>query len=141
MTPPIIKTPRGKVVTNKNGKAELVWNTSNFTGGGSGNTNKNTWQGRFTSAQMFVDSEVLRLSERYTPLLTGTLIKSGILGTKVGSGLVEWIAPYARWQYYSPRSPGSTTGALRGPFWFERMKQAFGRKIIAGAKRIAGKGK
>jgi hypothetical protein len=131
MTPPKIKTPRGEIVTNKNGKASLTWNT-NF---------QPKWQRKFTQSQIFVDSEVLRLSERFTPLLTGTLIKSGILGTKVGSGLVEWIAPYARWQYYSPRSPGSTTGALRGPFWFERMKQAFGRKIIAGAKRIAGKGK
>lgn len=128
MTPPIIKTPRGKVFQTKNGKAALEWNTS-F---------QPKWQGQFTRAQKFVDSEILRLSEKYTPLLTSMLIKSGILGTEIGSGLVQWIAPYARRQYYSPRAVGSQTGPLRGPFWFERMKAVSGRTIINGAKRIAG---
>jgi len=131
MTPPIIKTPRGKVFQTKNGKAALEWDTS-F---------QPKWQGRFTRAQKFVDSEILRLSEKYTPLLTSMLIKSGILGTEIGSGLVQWIAPYARRQYYSPRAVGSQTGPLRGPFWFERFKAVSGRQVIAGARRIAGGGK
>lgn len=131
MTAPIISTPRGFIETLPNGKASLVWNTS-F---------QPKWQKQFTAAQMFVDSEVLRYSEKYIPLLTGTLIKTGILGTEIGSGLVQWIAPYASSQYYSPRPIGSQTGSLRGPQWFERMKHVEGRTILAGAKHIAGTGK
>ncbi len=128
MTPPKIETPRGSIIRTKGGKAELRWNT-NFRG---------KWHRQYSAAQRFVDSEVLRLSEPYTPLLTGMLIKSGTLGTDIGSGEVAWIAPYARYQYYSPRKPGSKTGPLRGPYWFERMKTDHGQTIIAGVRRIAG---
>jgi len=130
MTPPVIKTPRGSINLDPDGKAKLEWDT-NF---------QPRWQKRYSKAQVFVDSEVLRLSEKFTPLLTGILIKSGTLGTEIGSGLVQWIAPYARHQYYLARVPGSATGPLRGPMWFERMKQAYGKKIVAGAKKIAGGG-
>jgi hypothetical protein len=74
------------------------------------------------------------------PLLTGMLIKSGILGTDIGSGMVQWIAPYSKRQYYSSRKPGSQTGPLRGPKWFERAKQLHKREWIAGARKIAGRG-
>lgn len=130
MTAPKIETPRGKIIIGPNGKAELTFN-SNFVP---------KWQGRYTDAQKFVDSEVLRLSEPYTPLRTSMLIKSGTLGTDIGSGTVQWIAPYAKAQYYSHRRPGSQTGPLRGPQWFERMKEVSGEKIILGARRIAGRG-
>jgi len=128
MTPPKIETPKGKVILNKEGKAELVFNP-NFAP---------KWTRRYTITQKFVDSEVLRRCEPYTPLLTGTLIKTGILGTDIGSGLVMWIAPYAKAQYYSPRKPGSQTGALRGSHWFARMKAVDGKSIVAGAKKLAG---
>ena len=130
MSGPVIETPKGAISLNAGGKAELSWNTS-F---------KPRFQGNYTRAQKFVDSEILRLSEQYTPLLTGMLIKSGILGTDVGSGLVKWIAPYAKAQYYSPRIPGSQTGPLRGPMWFERGKQVWGEKLIISARRMAGGG-
>lgn len=137
MSGPVIKTPRGKIITIKSksgeAKAELKWNTSEFTGGGS------SWQGRYTTAQEFVDGEILRLSEPYIPKATGMLVASGILGTKVGSGEVQWIALYARKQYYSKRKPGSQTGPLRGPYWFERMKKVHKDRIIKGARRFAGK--
>lgn len=130
MTRPIIETPRGKIVTGANGKAELTWNP-NF---------KQKWQRRYSSAQKYVDSEVLRLSEPYTPLLTGMLIKSGTLGTDIGSGTVQWIAIYSRRQYYMKRKVGTQTGPLRGPFWFQRMKVVHIGQILAGAKKIAGGG-
>lgn len=122
-----IETPRGVVYHDKNMKAVLEWNT-NF---------KPKWQKRFSEAQKFVDSEVLRLCEPYTPLLTGMLIKSGTLGTEIGSGTVQWIAPYARYQYYLKRKTKSETGSLRGSMWFERMKQVHKSKILRGARRIA----
>jgi hypothetical protein len=128
MAPIIIETPRGRVFHNENMEAVLEWNT-NF---------KPKWQKRYSNAQKFVDSEVLRLCEPYVPLLTGMLIKSGILGTEIGSGLVRWIAPYARYQYYLDRKTKSQTGPLRGSLWFHRMKAAHGRKIVKTAKKIAG---
>lgn len=127
---PVIKTPRGAVFVTPNGKAQLVWFTD-F---------QPKWQRRFTAAQKFVDSEILRLSEPFTPLQTGMLIMSGILGTVIGSGRVSWIAPYARRQYYMVRKPGSETGPLRGPYWFERMKAAYKSQILDGAKQLAGGG-
>lgn len=131
MTYPVIVTPRGWLFVGPNGKAELVWNT-NF---------KPKWQRRFSEAQKFVDSEVLRSSKPYIPLRTGMLIDSGALGTVIGSGEVSYIAPYARWQYYMKRKHKSETGPLRGPMWFHRMKQVHSRRILAGAARLAGGGR
>lgn len=126
-----IKTPRGAVIQGPNGKAVLIWNTR-F---------RQKWWKRFSDAQKYIDSEVLRLCEPYTPMRTGMLIKSSILGTEIGSGWVKWIAPYSRYQYYLKRKTKSETGPLRGSLWFERMKQVHGRHIIEGARRIAaGKG-
>lgn len=128
MAYPVIETPRGKIVVTANGKAELTWNT-NF---------KQKWMKRYSDAQKFVDSEVLRLCEPLIPLRTGMLKKSGILGTEVGSGLVHWIAPYAKVQYYSARKVGSQTGPQRGPYWFKRGKEVWGQRLISRARRIAG---
>jgi hypothetical protein len=144
----MISTPRGVVWSDKNGKASLEWNSSNFNGGDS-----NSWVSRYSAAQKFVDSEVLRLCEPYIPLLTGVLVMTGILGTDVGSGTVSWIAPYARYQYYghvmygkAPKKVSANFlryhgGGMRGMYWFERMKHAHGREIVAGARKIAGGGK
>jgi hypothetical protein len=128
MTAPIINTPRGVIIIAANGKAELKWN-ANF---------QPKWQRRYSEAQKFVDSEVLRLCEPFTPLRTSMLVKSGSLGTEIGSGTVSWIAPYARYQYYLARKTKSETGPLRGSMWFHRMKPLYGKGIIAGARRIAG---
>jgi hypothetical protein len=139
---PKIETPRGKVILLNNGKAELVWNTNAFQG---------KWYRRYTAAQKFVDSEVLRTTEPFVPLLTGTLIKAGILGTDIGSGKVSWIAPYARYLYYGKVMAGNPKkvtsknlvfhgGKLRGAYWFERSKAVNKRAWIAGAKKIAGRG-
>lgn len=131
MGAPLIQTPRGFVTTDRENKSSLEWNP-NFV---------DKWQGQYTDAQKKVDESVLRYSEPYTPMLTGMLRDSGDLGTFIGSGTVQWIAIYARRQYYSKRKPGSQTGPLRGPQWFERMKAVHGEKIIAEAKKLAGGGK
>lgn len=127
MTAPVINTPRGSITTTGSKTAVLTWDPK-F---------QSKHQGHFTKAQKFVDSEILRLTEKYIPLLTGTLIKTGILGTVIGSGEVKWIAPYARFQYYASRVPGSFTGPLRGPQWFQRMKEVSGKRIVASARKIA----
>lgn len=76
-----------------------------------------TWNGKISKAQAFVDSECLRLMNPLTPRRTGYLIRSGTLGTTIGTGHIKYIAPYAKEQYYSNRGKGT-----RGKLWFERMK-------------------
>lgn len=133
MKPAKITTPKGAVVQTQtqNGtvKAQLQWNTG-FSA---------KWNGRASSAQKYVDSEVLRLSSRYISLRTSMLQKSGILGTEIGSGEVAWIAPYAKKQYYETADTRSYD-AQRGGHWFIRMKADHGKEIIVGAKeRMGGK--
>lgn len=137
-----IETPRGTIVKAPNGKAELTWNPD-F---------QPKWQGRYSKAQMFVDSEVLRLSSPYTPMQSSMLEKSGILGTDIGSGEVVWNAPYARYLYYGKvmvgRAPKEVINVdlkfhgapKRGAFWFERMKKDKGQQILDKAAKIAGGG-
>lgn len=128
-----ITTPKGTVVqtqtANGNVKAELQWNPG-FSA---------KWNGRATTAQKYVDSEVLRLCSRYVSLRTSMLQKSGILGTEIGSGEVAWIAPYAAKQYYETADTRSYD-PRRGGHWFDRMNADHGKEIIEGAKaRMGGK--
>lgn len=137
-----IITPRGRTieVQTKGGKqkAILEWN-HNF---------QNKWNGKFSRVQKYVDSEVLRLSDKYTPFKSGFLKKSGILGTDIGSGEVQYIAPYSRYQYHGKvmigKAPKKVTnkdlqynGApQRGAKWFEVMKVNHKEDIFRGARRF-----
>lgn len=118
-----IVTPRGCVCTSKskNGKvtAKLKWNE-----GFAPKKKKD-----FTRAQEFVDSECIRYMEPLAPRLTGTMIKSATLGTVIGSGEIEYLAPYARRQYYEHKNKSR---------WFESMKAQHKDAILKGAERIAG---
>ena len=91
----------------------------------------------FTTAQEFVDNEVLRFCSARVPFDTGMLQKSGILGTVVGSGEVKYIAPYAAYQYYST-STSRGYDSKRGAYWFERGKVTERERIMRGAARLAG---
>lgn len=91
--------------------------------------------------QKTVDSEVLRRSDPYVPMDTGFLKKSGILGTKIGSGEVVYNAVYADKNYYhnaGKGKQGTARGDLRGRFWFERMKADHLPDILKSAKNTAG---
>ncbi len=110
--------------------------------------------------QKYVDSEVLRLSEPYTPHLAGVLSKSAQAATEIGSGEVKWNTPYARYLYrgklmVSPSTGSSWAkkneqkvltniplsyhgGGKRGRLWFERMKADHRDKIMRGAAKTAG---
>ena len=130
----IVKTPRGEIVQvkTKGGKvtAKLTWapNTGD------------KWTGNFTRAQKFLDSEVLRDSTPLVPFRTGALARSGQLGTVIGSGMVSWVAPYARYQYYNTAEKRSYDNQ-RGGSWFERAKASHKPSWVAGVKKIAGGGK
>lgn len=121
----VITNPRGTIISSKNGQATLSWNP-NFA------SQRNE---QFKKKQMFVDSEVLRRCSPRVPFRTGMLEKSGILGTVVGSGEVNYIAPYAAHQYYDTAEVRSYD-ANRGAKWFERMKAAEKEDIFRGAEKI-----
>ena len=87
-------------------------------------------QKRLQPVQKYVDSEILRKCDPYIPLKTGMLRDSGILGTKVGSGRIRWLAPYARKQYYKGLSTGK-----RGRYWVKRAMTAHGESIMQGAQK------
>lgn len=124
-----IKTPRGQIIQTRtsSGKitAELTWNP-NFAP---------TRTKNFSRAQAFVDSEVLRYCSALIPFQTGMLDMSGKLGTVIGSGLVQYIAPYAAEQYYNTATSRSYD-ANRGSKWFERMKVSYKQDILSGARKL-----
>lgn len=78
------------------------------------------------NAQKVVDSEILRCCEPFVPKKTGNLARSGIMGTRIGSGKVRYIAPYAKKQYYRGKA-----NQQRGRFWFERAKNANKTRILS----------
>ena len=119
-----INTPRGSIttVTNAGGSvtAELKW-APGFS---------ERKEGAFSNAQEFVYSECLRYMNPLAPRRTGMLIKSGTLGTVIGSGSIEYITPYARRQYYEHKARSKR---------FETMKASKKDVIREGAEKIAGK--
>ncbi|OUN38290.1 minor capsid protein [Massilimicrobiota sp. An80] len=141
----VVETPRGKIIQtkSKNGTivAELKWKP----GFGS------EYSAKYNQAQSFVDSEVLRLCDPLTPMRSKALLLSGTLATDVGSGLVQYNAPYARYHYYGKLMVGPAPKKLteidltyegapqRGAFWFERMKANDAKAILKGAGKIVGK--
>ena len=42
----------------------------------------------FERTQKYIDSETLKWTEMYMPKRTGTLVRSGIQGTVIGSGII-----------------------------------------------------
>jgi hypothetical protein len=116
----------------------------------------------FGKAQRFIDQECIRLMAPYTPYRAGILEKSATLGTKIGSGEINQVSPYARFQYYGKVMVSAITGSpwakhgekkiltgrdlvhdkskhpMAGPFWFERMKADHKEDILEGARKVAG---
>lgn len=97
----------------KTGRATLVWN----------NGTANRMNNLLAQKQKIVDSEVLRRCSPLVPFRTGTLERSGTIGTVIGSGEVKYTTPYARKQYYDTAQTRSYD-SRRGGRWFERMKAA-----------------
>lgn len=122
-----ISTPRGSIVNTGRNSCELVWNP----------TFGQTWSGHFNDAQAVIDSEVLRYDAPLVPLRTGMLMKSGELGTVIGSGEVDYIAPYAAHQYYDT-ADSRWYDSNRGAHWFERMKTAHKEDILRAARSKGG---
>lgn len=61
--------------------------------------NVNAIEKRFEKAQAYLDNRVLTDSNRYIPIDSGDLKRSGNTGTVIGSGEVIWASPYAHYMY------------------------------------------
>lgn len=126
-----IRTPPGASVRSGGAGAQLRWEP------GFGARAAQA----FTVSQKFLDSEVIRRMQPYTPLQTGTLIRSATLGTVIGSGRVKQTVPYAARQYYRT-SATRAYDPRRGAKWFERMKLDHRSALLAEtAKRMGAKPK
>lgn len=141
----VVETPRGKIIQTKSNNGTIVAELKWKPGFGS------EYSAKYNQAQSFVDSEVLRLCDPLTPMRSKALILLGTLATDVGSGLVQYNAPYARYHYYGKLMVGPAPKKLteidltyegapqRGAFWFERMKANDAKAILKGAGKIVGK--
>lgn len=150
-----IRQPPDAEIQAQKTKVNLVWKQT-F----SADRTKN-----FSDVQKFVDSECIRLMVPYTPMNNGILMKTAVLGTKIGSGHIYYNSPYARYQYYGKLMVSSVTGSsyakqgeskvltdkdlqyntYRHPqaqkMWFEAMKTDKKEQILRGAAAIARRGK
>lgn len=103
-------------------------------------------------AQIFLASEVKRLSDPYVPMQQGLLKNTAVVASD-GSTLT-YVQPYAHYQYYGQamagRAPKHYTGkalsysggGLRGPQWDKRMIIDRGDDLTqAVAQYVGGKAK
>ena len=117
-----ITTERGTLFVNAKGNAVLRWNK-----------NAPPTEENFDQLQKFIDNTVVRHMDAYVPMRTGMLKKSVILGSRMGSGELVFIAPYAHKQYYRN---GKLKGK-RGSRWFHRMWAARKDTIVREVKNYA----
>lgn len=94
------------------------------------------------AVQRKLDHDVLEKCEDYVPKRSGALIRSGWRGTQIGSGIITYSAPYARYQYYGISKKGRPLryrgGGLRGSYWFLRMKSTLSYTLLYEAAIKAG---
>lgn len=90
-------------------------------------------------AQMWLDNEVIKDTEKYVPFKTGILAKSAVTGSNMGKGLIIYNTPYARNLYYGStynfnknKHPQAQSG------WFEVSKSVNLTKWLNGVKKIGG---
>lgn len=119
-----IITPAAQVINFVGGSVGLRWSS----------TFGQYRSAMFSRKQKIVDSEVLRYCAPLIPFRTGTLTRSGTIGTVIGSGNVHYSAPYARFQYYQT-ARSRAYDSRRGSKWFERMKTAHKADIRRAAER------
>lgn len=112
-----IVTPRGTLLTNENGRAIIQWN------GGARRITQ-----RYSAIQKFIDNTVVRHMNPYIPMRTGILAKSVVLGSRMGSGELIFVAPYSRRVYFGEKKDGTKMTFSKSRHrkatakWFEQMK-------------------
>lgn len=101
-------------------------------------------------AQVYLASEVKRLSDPYVPFQSGVLKNTAVV-VPDGSAVV-YNTPYAHYQYYGKvmagRAPKKYTGkdltysggGLRGPQWDKRMMADKSRELVKNLEKFIGGG-
>lgn len=103
-------------------------------------TNRDRFPQSCARAQKYLDNAVLKDTDKYVPMRTGVLKKSGILGTRIGSGLIEYAAPYAKKMYYGVTIHFSKSRhPLAQAMWFEASKAVNKAQWLREVRRIAGR--
>lgn len=90
--------------------------------------------------QKWLDNEVLKDSAPFVPRITGALERSGIAGTRLGTGVLLYNIPYAKKQYYGKYKHSVQAHPKATGQWFESAKAIHKPKWIRGARRIGGGG-
>ena len=105
-----VKFPKKQIITTKNGKAYVEYNTSYV----------NKFNNNLNKIQVFLDNKVIMHLQEYVSKKSGTQEKSIRISSVAGSGLVHVNVPYAEYQAYSKRIKKRV--GKRGTYPFERMK-------------------
>ena len=97
------------------------------------------FESRAMLAQAYLDTQVMKDSDKYVPYRSGTLARSVQTATSPGSGRVVWDTPYAHRMYTGKRyrftrdiHPSATAE------WFEVAKQKRLSVWMDGVKKILG---
>ena len=77
-----------------------------------------------------LDALILQDSNFFCPIKTGTLQKSAIINSRIGSGELVWRTPYARRQYYEYEKPAHQANPNACAKWFEAAKARWLEKWV-----------
>ena len=92
---------------------------------------------KYSRAQKFLDNEVLKDNDPFVPFRYGNLRNSGITGTSIGSGKVQYNAPYAKPMYYGIHLHFSKDKHPQAcAQWFEKAKATKKDAWIKGVNAI-----
>lgn len=94
------------------------------------NAIKQELQERVEKNQAALDSLVLADSNYFCPIKTGTLQKSAIINTRLGSGEIIWRTPYARRLYNEYERPEHQANPNATSKWFEAAKARWLEKWV-----------
>lgn len=91
---------------------------------------KSDIEGKIQQQQKYFDALVLQDSNFFCPIKTGTLQKSAIINSRLGSGELVWKTPYARRQYYEYSKPPYQPNPNACGRWFEAAKARWFEKWV-----------
>ena len=91
---------------------------------------KSDIESKIQQQQKYFDALVLQDSNYFCPIKTGTLQKSAIINSRLGSGELVWKTPYARRQYYEYSKPPYQPNPNACGKWFEAAKARWLEKWV-----------
>lgn len=101
-------------------------------------------------AQLYLASEVKRLSDPYVPMQSGVLKNTAVIAADGSS--ITYVQPYAHYQYYGKvmagRAPKQYTGddltysgaPMRGAQWDKRMMADKSKELVSNLEKFIGGG-